>query len=339
MAYLKSVIFSVCFFMLLFLNEKVQAQEVEPKLNLQEMSLTIDSINNKLQENYIFPEVADKMVQGLNNNLTKGRYKSLVNPSEFARQLTTDLQSISHDKHLRIVYDPRVIAAEKNAVTKEDRKVLEGEWMMEMKRSNFGFQEIKILEGNIAYLDLREFIDTKYAGETAVAAMNFVSNADALIIDLRNNGGGSPSMIQLLTSYFFSAEPVHLNNFYFRPTNETTQTWTLPYVPGLRRPDMDLYVLTSNKTFSAAEEFSYNLKNLKRATLIGEKTGGGAHPTGSVIATNKFFVRVPKGRAINPITHTNWEGTGVSPHIEVSSDQAMKTAHARALENLKKKDE
>lgn len=318
---------------------KLHAQEVESKLNIEEMSVTIDSINNKLQKNYVFPEVADKMAQSLRNYFKKGKYNSLVNPSEFAHQLTKDLQSVSNDKHLRVIYDPKVIAAEQNAVTDEDRKKLEGEWIMEMKRNNFGFREIKILEGNIGYLDLREFIDTKYAGETAVAAMNLLSNADALIIDLRNNGGGSPAMIQLITSYFFSPEPVHLNNFYFRPTNENTQTWTLPYVPGLRRPDTDLYLLTSNKTFSAAEEFSYNLKNLERATLIGETTGGGAHPTGSVIATDKFFVRIPKGRAINPITNTNWEGIGVTPHIEVSSDQALKTAHAKALENLKKIDD
>lgn len=177
-------------------------------------------------------------------------------------------------------------------------------------------------------------MDPKYAGETAVAAMNFLSSTDALIVDLRSNGGGKPEMIQLITSYFFSPEPVHLNSFYDRPTDAYTQTWTLPYVPGLQRPDVDLYLLTSSYTFSAAEEFCYNLKNLERAILIGETTGGGAHPTGSVIVTDKFFVRVPMGRAINPTTDTNWEGVGVTPHIEVSSNQALVTAQIKALENL-----
>lgn len=337
MANPKSIIIIFFLSILPFHYQEVHAQGVELKLSTEEMSATIDSINSKLQESYVFPEVADKMTQSLKTNLKNGKYSSLAsNPSEFARQLTVDLQAVSNDKHLSVIYDPQVIAAEQNAVTDEDKAKREDERIKRMRRNNFGFQEIKILDGNIGYLALRAFIEPKYAGETAVSAMNFLSNADALIVDLRHNGGGSPEMIQLITSYFFSPEPVHLNNFYYRPTNDTTQTWTLPYVPGIRRPDIDLYLLTSNRTFSAAEEFSYNLKNLERATLIGETTGGGAHPTGSVITTDKFFVRVPKGRAINPITKTNWEGTGVTPHIQVSSDQALITAQIRAFENLAK---
>jgi retinol-binding protein 3 len=335
MTNLRSVFFLFFFSCILLYDEEAMAQGVESKLTTAEMSVTIDSVNAILQKNYIFPEVADKMAQSLKMNLKKGNYNSLVNPSEFARQLTKDLYSVSNDRHLSVNYNPQLIAAEKNAVTDEEKTKQENQRIMDLKRSNFGFQEIKILAGNIGYLDLREFADPKYAGETAIAAMNFLSNADALIVDLRQNGGGSPSMIQLISSYFFSPEPVHLNNFYFRPTNENTQTWTLPYVPGVRRPDIDLYILTSSYTFSAAEEFCYNLKNLKRATIIGETTGGGAHPTGSVIATDKFFVRVPKGRAINPITNTNWEGTGVTPHIQVSAEKALATAHAKALENLR----
>ena len=337
MANLKSVTFSVFFSIFLFLYQEVHAQEVEPKLSIEEMSVTIDSINNKLQKNYVFPEVADKMAHSLRTNLKEGSYRSLVNPSEFARQLTKDLQSVSHDKHLRVIYDPPVIAREQ-ALTDEDRANQEAEWIQELvehlKRDNFGFKEVKILEGNIGYLDLREFADPRYGGETLVAVMNFLSNADAIIVDLRQNTGGSPAMVQLIASYFFSSEPVHLTDFYNRPRNEHTQSWTLPYVPGIRRPDIDLYILTSSETFSAAEGFSYQLKNLDRATIIGETTAGGAHLTASVIATDKFYVRIPQGRAINPITNTNWEGTGVTPHIEVSSEQALKTAHTKALEKL-----
>ena len=175
------------------------------------------------------------------------------------------------------------------------------------------------------------------AGATAQAAMNFLGNADALIIDLRQNGGGSPSMIQLITSYLYGPERVHLNNFYNRPRDEYTQTWTLPYVPGKRRPDIDVYVLTSQSTFSAAEEFSYNLRNLERATLIGETTGGGAHPGGTQIATSRFTIWVPDGRAINPITNTNWEGVGVEPHIKVPAQEALETAQITALETIFKR--
>ena len=200
--------------------------------------------------------------------------------------------------------------------------------------NNFGFKELKLLPGNIGYLDLRGFVDAKWGGETAVAAMNFLSNASALIIDLRNNGGGSPSMIQLITSYLYGPEPVHLNTFYYRPSNSFSETWTLKEVQGKRRPDIPVYILTSNKTFSAAEEFTYNLKNLKRATIIGETTGGGAHPGGVVPAGDRFTIFVPNGRAINPITKTNWEGTGVKPDIEVKAADALHTAQVKALEEL-----
>ena len=144
-------------------------------------------------------------------------------------------------------------------------------------------------------------------------------------------------MIQLISSYLFGSDPVHLNNFYYRPADRHTQTWTLPHVSGKRRPDIDVYVLTSNRTFSAAEEFTYNLKNLKRATIIGETTGGGAHPGGTRIATERFTVWVPTGRAINPITNTNWEGTGVSPDISTNATDALNTAQLEAFKKLHSK--
>ena len=316
-------------------------QKINP-LTDAEKTEVVDSISKLLNENYVFPEVANEMTSLIAKNKIEGVYNSINDPMAFADQLTSDLQSISHDKHLRVRFAPQQIAEMRahEANRSEDEEIPES-WLRQMKSNNFGFKEVKILDGNIGYLDLRSFSNTEYAGETATAAMNFLSNADALIIDLRNNGGGSPAMIQLITSYLYGSEPVHLNNFYYRPTDEHTQTWTLPHVPGQRRPDMDVYVLTSNRTFSAAEEFSYNLRNLERATLIGETTGGGAHPGGTQIATDRFTVWVPTGRAINPITNTNWEGTGVKPHIEVPASEALNTAKIHALKNLmeKEKDE
>ena len=320
--------------------QTLDAQQNITSLTDSERSEVVDSVSRMLNDNYVFPDVAKEMTTLIAKNLKSGNYDALTDPMTFADQLTQDLQSISHDKHLRVRFAPEQIAemrahAENN---NEDDEIPEA-WLRQMKMNNYGFQEVKILDGNIGYLDLRGFSNTEYAGETATAVMNFLSNAEALIIDLRKNGGGSPSMIQLITSYLYDPEPVHLNNFYYRPTNEHTQTWTLPYVPGNRRPDIDVYVLTSNRTFSAAEEFSYNLKNLERATLIGETTGGGAHPGGTQIATDRFTVWVPTGRAINPITKTNWEGTGVKPHIEIAAPEALTVAHMKALEKLVKIEE
>ncbi len=325
---------------LLFFTSTLNAQTDPAPVTAKEKGEVIDSICAQLNNNYVFPEVAKEMADLLHKKLKEKQYDALSDPRQFATTLTTDLQSISKDKHLRVNFNPQQVeemrAFAERQEENEDEEIPEA-WLKSMARNNFGFKEVKILDGNIGYLDLRGFNDPAYAGPTAVAAMNYLSNADALIIDLRQNGGGSPGMIQLITSYLYGPEPVHLNNFYWRPSDEHTQTWTLPYVEGKRRPDRDVYVLTSGRTFSAAEEFSYNLRNLERATLVGETTGGGAHPGGSVVASDRFLVWVPQGRAINPITKTNWEGTGVEPHVKVPAPEALDKAHVLAMEKLMEK--
>jgi C-terminal processing protease CtpA/Prc len=161
-----------------------------------------------------------------------------------------------------------------------------------------------------------------------VATREMVKLADvsALIVDLRENGGGSPAMVAHVTSYLFSKR-VHLNDLWERVGNKTTEYWTKPELPGKKvRDDVPVYVLTSNRTFSGAEEFSYNLRNLKRATIVGETTGGGAHPVMGQRVNDHFMIGVPFARAINPYSKTNWEGTGVEPHVKVPAGEAMTTA-------------
>lgn len=328
-----SVLRNVYLFAFLCIAQVAFTQENSVLIDGKEQKQVIDSVSRLLADNYIFPDVAKKMNALILDNHKKGIYTSITSAPAFAKKLTEDLRSVSNDKHLNVNFNPKQVQQMKASAQKDPDDVPES-FLEEMRMNNYGFKEIKLLPGNIGYLDLRGFSHTRFAGETASAAMNFLSNASALIIDLRKNGGGSPSMIQLITSYLYGSEPVHLNNFYYRPANLNTQTWTLPYVTGKRRPDIDVYVLTSNKTFSAAEEFTYNLKNLKRATIIGETTGGGAHPGGTRIATDRFTLWVPTGRAINPITNTNWEGTGVKPDIEVKAEDALQVAQAKALEGL-----
>ncbi len=315
-------------------HQKVQAQEGGFKLTNTEIAITIDSINRKLDAFYVFPKVAAEMAAYLNERLKASNYESLSNPHAFAEQLTADLQSVSHDKHLRVLFNPDQIEEQQND-SEQERIQQRKRLFEEMEQQKFGFETVKMLEGRVGYLDLRAFMETEFAAEAAHRAMRRLTNTDAMIIDLRENSGGSPSMIQLLSSYFFDREPVHLNSFYWRPSEEITETWTLLNVPGKRRPDIDLYILTSNRTFSAAEEFAYNMQNLSRATLVGETTAGGAHPGGIVAATDKFSVWVPQGRAINPITKTNWEGTGVVPDIKVAEEEALLVAHVKALEKFK----
>lgn len=310
------------------------AQENELQINKEEKDEVIQKIGEILNNMYVYPEKAKEMSSYIMEKLKSGNYDRIKSHQAFASRIMGDLRKITKDRHIRVVYGPEFVKRLRREKENRNDPELIKMRLKELRKTNFGFKEVKIMPGNIGYLDLWQFAGTKYAGETAVAAMNFLANCDALIIDLRNNGGGSPEMIQLLTSYFYEGEPIHLNSFYWRPGDKRTQTWTLPHIPGKRIPDTDIYVLTSSRTFSAAEEFSYNLKNLKRATLIGETTGGGAHPGGPEIINDDFIINVPKGRAINPITKTNWEGVGVEPHIKVSQDKALATAQIKALEKL-----
>ena len=316
-----------------------RAQSDSDKIENTEKEQLIDSITAILESDYVFPEVALKMNNLLKEKLKKKEYNKISDPRLMAAQLTEDLRSISKDLHLRVGFDPQGISQRRNASISEEDSIDFAQRRLRANRgNNYGFQEVRIMQGNVGYLNLTGFFQVdEEAGATAHAAMNFLANADALIIDLRQNGGGSPAMIQLITSYLYGPGRVHLNNFYSRPNDEHTQTWTLPFVPGKRRPDMDVYVLTSSRTFSAAEEFSYNLRNLERATLIGEVTGGGAHPGGTQIATERFTIWVPTGRAINPITNTNWEGVGVEPHVKVPAAEALEVAKIKALEKLLEK--
>jgi hypothetical protein len=296
----------------------------------------IDGAIERLKRAYVFPEVAEKMGTALRDRQSKAEYDSITSARAFANKLTSDLQDVSHDKHLRVgfFYEPQPERSNAPPTAKQ----LE-EMRANMAFNNFGFEKVERLAGNIGYIDFRAFMSPNFAADTATAAMNFVSNSDALIIDLRGNGGGDPAMVALISTYLFD-DRVHLNDIYWRPSNETNQWWTLPHVPGKRLgTSKEVYVLTSRRTFSAAEEFTYNLKNLKRATIVGETTGGGAHPGGFHRINDHFGIGVPSGRAINPISKTNWEGTGVHPDVECPADRALKTAHLLALKKITEKTE
>ncbi len=305
------------------------AQSQSSLIDKREISKTIDSIGKKLEANYIFPDVASEMRTALEENFANGKYDTLSLPESLAKQLTDDLREVSKDKHLLVVYNPQIIARE-NAMSDEDRANEEAEWIKtwvsDLERDNYGIKKADMLEGNIGYLDLREFIDPKYSEDALAQAMRRLSGSETFILDLRNNDGGHPDMVELVASYFFKDEPVLLANHYDRPKNEKTESWTRSSIIGKRMPEVDLFILTSSKTFSAAEAMSYFMQQLDRATIIGENTAGGAHLTGSVIATDKFYVRIPQGRPTSPITNSNWEGVGVIPDIEAVAENALEVA-------------
>jgi hypothetical protein len=321
-------------------NIVAPAQEPPQTLTANEKKAVVEAVVSILQKEYVFPEVAGKMGELIRKNLRAGKYQRLEEPRAFALKLTEDLRSISHDRHLGVRYAPERIMEMKTP--DEAKKNAAREYQKKLDRiDNYGFKETRILDGNIGYLKFNFFSADQEAFRVAVGAMAFLANCDALIIDLRENGGGNPEMIQLISSYFFAGEPRHLNSFYYRMDEKTEQFWTLPYVPGSKLAETDLYVLTSSYTFSGAEEFTYNLKNMKRAVIVGETTGGGAHPVKMEILNDVFIIGVPYARAVNPISKTNWEGTGIEPDVKVPAGQALNKAQAMALEKLaaKEKDE
>jgi hypothetical protein len=312
------------------------AQEAKaPALDASKKQAIVDDIASLLNKNYIFAETAKKMEERVRGRLKDGDYNKYPGAEEFARAVSQDLLAVSHDRHLGFAFNPEAAANIRrlNSRSEDEARKARELQLQAAKRANFGFQKVEHLPGNIGYIDFRAFQSPDQAGATAVAAMNFLAYCDAIIVDLRQNGGGDPAQIQLISSYFFR-EPAHLNDLYYRAADTTENYWTLPYVPGPKPVDADLYILTSSRTFSGAEEFTYNMKNLKRATVIGETTGGGAHPTDAMIVQENFILRVPIGRAINPVSKTNWEGTGVAPDIAVPAARAYDRACMMALEKL-----
>jgi hypothetical protein len=289
----------------------------------------IDGAIAKLDEFYVFPEVAKKMGMAVRARAKHGEYDSVTDGNAFAKLLTSHFQDVSHDKHLLVSFSPTQLPEDSATPSPEAM----ARYREAMRDSNCAFEKVEHLSGNVGYVKFNGFADPEVCGATAVAAMNFLADVDALIFDLRQNGGGDPKMIALLCSYLF-ATPTHLNDLWTRKGDETLQFWTLPYVPGKRLPSIPVYVLTSHRTFSGAEEFSNNLKVLKRATIVGEVTGGGAHPVAGHRIDDRFTIGVPFARAINPVTKTNWEGVGVEPDVKVPAADALTTAQTLALKEI-----
>ncbi|HEV2271804.1 MAG TPA: S41 family peptidase [Steroidobacteraceae bacterium] len=297
-------------------------------LNAAERHRVVERAAKLLDEFYVFPDVGKKMAATLRGAEARGAYRDITDGQVFALRLHDDLQGITHDEHLGVHFSLQVLPSAESGRSPESKaadrqRVLSG---------NCGFEKVEHLAPNIGYLKFDEFDDAGTCAPTAAAAMSFVANTDALIIDMRDNHGGRG---QGVIDYLF-AKPTHFMDTYMRRDHAIHEAWTSPHVPGKKFLGKPVFVLTSQRTFSNAESFCYALKTLGRATLVGESTGGGAHPMELHRIDDHFSISVPVGQSISPITHTDWEGTGVEPDIKVPADDALDEALKRARDLLQK---
>ena len=310
---------------------RIRPDQPDMQIDAATKGAMLDSILHKLDSQYVIPEVGKKTRDAIAARRKRHEYDRITSASELGDSLTSHLRAASHDRHLSVRYSYEPVPMSADTLTGAEQAKEDDFFRVR----NYGFEQVERLLGNVGYIRLRGFVSSTEAGEAAAAAMRLMANTDALIIDLRQNGGGNGQMVQLLTTYLLQGDPVHLVNVYSRPDNITFQSWTLPWVPGPRYVGKDVYLLTSKRTFSAAEEFCFNLQNQKRATIVGETTGGGAHPVKFERLSEHFQMSVPYARSMNPDTGLDWEGVGVKPDVAVPASDALKTAHMMALKKLK----
>jgi hypothetical protein len=286
----------------------------------------------KLKSNYVFPDVAAKLATSLRAKDASGGYARATDTESFSKALSDDLRTMGHDLHFHVAYDPEFGQgpADSHVVpSHEDAERMR----RDVASHSYGIDSVQRLPGNVGYMEVRGFPPAEFTGDAMAAAMKLLSGSDALILDLRRNGGGEPDSVAYLLSYFFAeGDSRHLNDIYSRTDNTTRQYWTNPSVT--ERYGKPIYVLTSKRTFSGGEEAAYDLQTQKRATLVGEVTGGGANPGEGYSLTHGFAAFIPNGRSINPVTHTNWEHVGVKPDIAVPAADAQKVAYAAILKTL-----
>lgn len=326
---------------LLIVTSKGYATDMEAvsPLTEDEKSEIIRSIGRVLKNNYYKASIGARYTKTLSNYQRSGRYAQLSNPTAFANKVSSDLRHISKDLHFNFEYMPKWAAANLSAEQSSEQAAIEKAELENVRRGNHGFKEVRILEGNVGYIKLNYFANPDSAHKAAATAMAFVENTDALIFDLRANNGGYLEMVQLLASYLFSVDkPLPLLSYYTIEEGERVdvEERVLSFVPGERTPQKPVYVLTSSTSFSGAEWFAYVLQNQQRATIVGERTAGGAHPVENIAVDANFRLQTPIGEVRDAITGQDFEREGVKPDVDVPSSIALEKAHLMAIAILAK---
>lgn len=312
-------------------------------LGQDKQDLTLDSVNKKallqkiykvIADNYVFPDTGTAMINHLKKQAGIRKYDMIVKPNDFAAAVTRDIKAIYNDRHIRIIYDPKL---QKDIVafisSKKGAEQVNSEESLHDAKQNFYLRKVEILPSNIGYIEFTNFAKPNpSASKTVNAAIQFVSHTDALIIDLRNNFGGNGSMAIEILSYFFGSK-----TFTGRSFNKIENKWINEFVENKKSItgglviNVPVYILTSSRTYSSAEGFAYTLQNLQNAIVIGDTTRGGAHLTRSFSLGDGFVAFIPYLRTENAKTKTNWEGIGVIPQVIADENKALMKAQGIAL--------
>jgi hypothetical protein len=300
------------------------ASSIAAPVSRADRKAVLETAADLLESRYVFPDRGKALAATLRNDARTDRFKQADDSKEFTAAVTERLRALSADGHLGLDYSEKPLSADTQAEA--------GYTAAEMERwygahINHGFEQVRRLEGNVGYLDLRVFAPPAMAGDVAAATMTLLAQSDALIIDIRNNGGGDGALGNLMAAYLFDGESKPMSGTYHRPTDKLTSGGTPAWVPGRRLGSTKpVFVLTSKGTFSAAEAFAYDLQAHKRVTIVGEPSGGGAHPFVYRRVHPHFVLFLAESRSVNPITGANWQGTGVKPDVLVPADQALDKA-------------
>lgn len=303
-------------FLLMFLIP-VLAQDKIIFLSTKEKQEAIEKISSLLNQYYVFPEVAKQMEEHIATKFKNQSFDKISDPLEFVDLLTKELFTISDDKHLRLF-----LASSQVRNPEGDELLSRILYKLNSGQRITGISKFEISDGNIGYVKINSLAYNDEVSKKLQSTMNLLSNVNAIIFDLRDNRGGNPQFVTDLFSYFFD-KPTHINSIYRRDRNQTTEFWTNDRKNGNKILGVPLFILISNKTFSGAEEFAYDLQVLKRATIIGENSEGGAHITNSFDIYRNLRISIPVGRVINPVTGTNWECVGVKPDYSAKGDSAI----------------
>lgn len=334
----KPALFILCFLISGLLTRLGYAQETlsnpSKTITSKEAKLLIDSLTHALEQYYVFPDKAAIMISYIKDQWKQGAYKNIKDAELLAVQLNKDLQKAHQDGHMWLSYNPKLARELKVQRSPQETEEDEKERIAAQRENSFYFRRIEILPGNIGYIRFDGFAEhTEEAKPMITAAFQFLSGTNALIIDLRTNRGGYPEMVSLIESYFF-AEKTRMNDIIDRIGDQTVNFYADPAQTGGLTLSKPVYVLTSKTTFSAAEDFSYGMQNVKRAVIVGDTTRGGAHPTRPFPIGQNFVAGIPFARSYNPYTKTNWEGTGVIPDVPVAADLSLQKAQEIILSEL-----